>query len=78
MDFLGICLSGVIDITNSNGDNVSPWNILLWIFTSAKLIPTTHNSALQFFVVFLINFITLLAICIFEAFGFSGPHRIPF
>ena len=29
-------LSGIITITNSNGDSTSPWKISLWIFTSFK------------------------------------------
>ena len=35
--FLGMGLSGIIAIINSNGDSASPWNIPLWIFALAKL-----------------------------------------
>ena len=47
-------LSGIIAIKNSNRDNASPWNIPLWIFTSAFV-----SSTQQFFMVSLINFWTL-------------------
>ena len=34
------------NMLNSNGDSASPWKMLLWIFTSAKLCPLAINSAL--------------------------------
>ena len=54
--FLSICLSGIIAIMNSKGDSASPWNIPLWVFVSAKLLP----PAVYFtFLVFMIKFMTL-------------------
>ena len=51
--FLWMWLSGVIAITNSNGDSASPWNMLLWIFTSAKLFPpAVKNWLLLLFLLF--------------------------
>ena len=34
----------IIAIINNNGENASPWNILLWIFISAKVFPLAVNS----------------------------------
>ena len=39
VNFLSMWLSGIIAIMNSNGDSASPWNIPLWNFASAKLLP---------------------------------------
>ena len=50
--------SGMVTTTNRNGDSASPWNIPLWIFTSAKLFPSAVNSTLKFFMVFSTNFMT--------------------
>ena len=44
--FLRIWLSGMMAITKSNGESASPWNMPLWIFTSAKLCPPAVNSSL--------------------------------
>ena len=63
MHFLSILLSGIMAITNSNGDSVSLWKIHHWIFTSAKLFPPTVSSTLQFYMVFSINFMTSPDIC---------------
>ena len=60
--FLGMWLNGIIAITNSNGFSASPWNIPLWIFTSAKLFPPAVNSTLQVSTVFSIKFMTLSGI----------------
>ena len=49
-------LSGIIAITNSNGDRASPWKIFQ-IFTSIKLFPPTDCSTLQFSMVFSVNFV---------------------
>ena len=57
-----MCLSCIIVITNSDGDNAYSWNILFWIITSAKLFPPTVYSTLKFFTVSSINFMTLSAI----------------
>ena len=58
--FLSMRLSGIIVIINSNGDRASPWNIPLWIFSSAKPFPPVVNSTLQFFFYsFSIKFMTL-------------------
>ena len=43
----------------SNGDRPSPWKIPHWIFTSAMRFPPAVNSTLQFFIIFLKNFMTL-------------------
>ena len=56
--FLRMWLSGLMAITNSNGDCASPWNMRLCIFTSAKLFPPAVNSTLQISMVFLINCMT--------------------
>ena len=53
--FLGMWLSGIIVITNSNGDSESPWKIPLGIFTSVKLFPLAVSSNLEFTLVFSIN-----------------------
>ena len=58
MHCLRMWLSGIIAITNSNGDSASPWNMPLWIFTSAKIFPSAVNSTLQVSVFFSINFMT--------------------
>ena len=51
--FLRMKLSGIMAITNSNGDCASPWNMPLWIFTSAKVFPPAVNSTFQVSIVFL-------------------------
>ena len=56
--FLGMWLSGIMAIMNSNGDRASPWNIPLWIFLSAKLLPPAVNYTVQIFMVFSIKFMT--------------------
>ena len=56
--FFGVWLSGIIVITNSNGDSASLWKITFWIFAAAKLFPPTVSSTLQFFMVFSIRFMT--------------------
>ena len=52
--FLRMWLRGIMSSTNSNGDSASPWNMLLWIFTSAKLFPPTVNSTLQIIIIIII------------------------
>ena len=52
---LTMWLIGIMAITNSNGDSASPWNMPLWIFTSAKLFPPAVNFTLQVSIVFSIN-----------------------
>ena len=52
--FLSPRESGIIAITNRNGDSASPWKIPAWIFTSVKLIPPDVSSTLQFSAFFLI------------------------
>ena len=47
LHFLSMWLGGVIAITNIIGDSASPWNIPLWIYTSARLFPPAVNSTLQ-------------------------------
>ena len=44
--FRNMWLSGIIAITNSNGDSASPWKIPLWIFPSAQLFHLSVNSTL--------------------------------
>ena len=56
--FLRMWLSNIMAITNCNGDSASPWNMPLWIFTSAKLCPPPVNSTLQVCRVFSINCMT--------------------
>ena len=56
--FLSMGLSDIIAFINSNDDSASPWNIPLWIFTSAKLFPPAVNSTRQVFLVFSIKFMT--------------------
>ena len=51
-------LSGIIAITNSNGDCTSPRNIPLWIFSTAKLFSSAVSSIFQFFMVSSINLTT--------------------
>ena len=53
--FLSKWFRDIIAITNSNGHSVSPWKILLWIFTSVKLFPLAVSSTLQFFIISSIN-----------------------
>ena len=53
--FLTMCLSGIMPITNSNGDSASPWNIPLCIFPYVKLFPPAVNSTSQVCMVFSIN-----------------------
>ena len=40
--------SGIIAITNSNGDSATPWKIPLWIFTSAQRFPPAVSSTSDF------------------------------
>ena len=56
--FLSMWLSGIITITNSNGERESPWNIPLWIFASATLFTAVVNSTLKVPMVFSIKFVT--------------------
>ena len=42
--FLRIWFSGIIAITNSNGDSAYPWNMPLWIFIYAKFFPPAVTS----------------------------------
>ena len=62
MHFLRMWLSGIIAITYSDGDSASPWNIPLWIFTTAKLFPPAVNLTLQIYMVFSINCMIWLGI----------------
>ena len=74
-------LSGIIAITNSNGDSASPSNIPLWTFASGKLFPSAVNSTLQVFMVFLIKFTISSDIYVhLETFitQLCGPYHIPF
>ena len=45
--FLSRWLSGIMAIMNSNGESASPWNILLWIFASAKIPSPAFHSFLN-------------------------------
>ena len=56
--FLSMWLSDIINITNSSGDRASPWNIPLRIITSVKLFPSNFSLALQFCMVYSINYMT--------------------
>ena len=56
--FLSMWVRGIIAVMNSNVDSASPWNIPLWIFVSAKVLPPAVNSIFQVFMVFLIKFMT--------------------
>ena len=56
--FLSIWLSGIMVIMNSNGDSASSWNMPLWTFASAKLLPPAVNYTFQVFMVLLIKFMT--------------------
>ena len=56
--FLRMWLSGIMAITNSKSDNVSPWKIPLWIFVSVKLLPLAVSSTLQVCMVFSMKFMT--------------------
>ena len=49
--FLSMWLSGIIAMTNSNGDIASPWNIPFWIFASDHffLLPSIPLSAFPSF-----------------------------
>ena len=55
---LSMWLSGIIAITNSNGATTSPWNIYLWIFTWANVLPPAVNFTLLFFMISSMNFMT--------------------
>ena len=57
---LKMWLSGIMAITNSNSDSASPWNMPLWIFTSANLCRPVVVSALHVCMVFSINCTTFL------------------
>ena len=59
--FLTACafLSSIIAITNSYGENVSPWKISLWIFSSAEIVPPAVHSTLEFYIVSVFNLIAL-------------------
>ena len=52
-------MSGIIAIITSNGESASPWKMPCWIFTSAKVFLLTVNSTVQFFMVSMMNFMTL-------------------
>ena len=56
--FLGMLLSGIMTIMNSKGDSGSPWKMPLWIFVSAKLLPSAVSFTLQVFMVCSMNFMT--------------------
>ena len=49
-------LSGIIMITNSNGDSASPWKISLRILTLTKPFPPAVNSTLKISMVFSTKF----------------------
>ena len=56
--FLNMWLSGIMAIMNSEGNCASPWNIPLWIFASAKLLPHAVSSTLQVLMVLSRKFMT--------------------
>ena len=60
--FPNMWLNGIITITNINGDGVSPWKIILWILTSAKLFSPADHLTVPVSMVFLMNFMTVLDI----------------
>ena len=63
MHFLNMWLSGIVAITNSNGDTTSPWNICTTLdFHLNKLFPLALHSTLQFFIVSSIHFMTFQAV----------------
>ena len=57
--FLSMWLSDIISITNTNDKNTFPWKICLWIFALDKDFPLAINSTFQFFMVFVMNLMTL-------------------
>ena len=74
-------LSGIITIMNSNSDSASPWNIPLWTFASAKLLPSAVNSTSQVFMVFSIKFMIssdILYILRQFIIQVCGPYHMPF
>ena len=80
--FLSTLFSGIIAITNSNGNSASLWKIPLWIFTSGQLFlpaalfdsPVFHYclDKLYDFVGYLVHFETVYYPT------FAGPYRMPF
>ena len=56
--FLSVWLSGIMAIMNSKGDWASLWQIPLWIFASADLLPPDVNSTLQVSMVLSMKFIS--------------------
>ena len=64
--FLCKWLSAIIALTNNNGDSTPPWNIPLWILTSAKLLPPAVNSTLHVSMIF--SIIIIIIILLFESF----------
>ena len=74
--FLIMWLSGIIGITNNNGDSASPWNLPLWIFTSAKLFPPVVVSTHQVRMIFSINCTTWLGIIIIIIQSFSHQCKL--
>ena len=79
--FLRMWLSGIMAITKNNSDSGYPWNMPLWIFTSAKLSPFAVNSTLQVSMVFSINctiWSGILYILDSVVSSFGGPYRKPF
>ena len=55
--FLSMWISGIMPIMNSKGGS-SSWNLPLWAFASAKLLPPAVNSTFQVVMVFSIKFMT--------------------
>ena len=53
--FLSIWLFGITTITESNDQSASLWKIPPWIFTSAKVLPSTLNYTFLFFMTFVTN-----------------------
>ena len=64
--FLSMWQSGIMALMNSNGDSAS-WKIPLWIFVSAKLLPSAVNSTRKVFMVFPIKFDFIWYFVHFEA-----------
>ena len=52
-------MSGIIAITNCSDDNESSLKIALWIFSSARVFSPAVCSTLQFFMAFVVKFMTL-------------------
>ena len=52
-------LSDINNITNSNSESPSSWKIPLWIINLAKRFSLAVNSTFHFFMISLVNFMTL-------------------